>query len=321
MWWAVRSCDGVVSLQEQKLLCNLQRLEVEGCSNLEKLPNAVGSLTSLTKLIISNCSKLVSFPATGFPPGLRDLTVRDCEGFESLPDGMMNNSCALQYLYMKGCPSLRLFPQGELPTTLKRLRIIGCESLESLPEGIIRDPSIGSSNTSDLETLRLQECSSLKSIPSGEFPSILTLLWIWKCKNLESIPGKMLQNLTSLQFLEICNCSEVVSSPEAFLSPNLKLYEEASIWVGPSHTHLSYTLHHLWSISRCDFFFRWSWVSAFSSYISRRSSNIWFPELEIRSLHGTPKPHLSGNSCIEQTALSWGLLYQRKGCHPRLQNL
>ena len=218
----IKSCDGVVSLEEQKLPCNLQRLEVEGCSNLEKLPNALGSLTSLTKLRISNCSKLVSFPATGFPPGLRDLTVRDCEGFESLPDGMMNNSCALQYLYIEGCPSLRRFPEGELSTTLKWLHIVRCESLESLPEGIMRNPSIGSSNTSGLETLNVQECSSLKSIPSGEFPSTLTQLWIWNCKKLESIPGKMLQNLTSLQLLDICNCPEVVSSPEAFLSPNLK---------------------------------------------------------------------------------------------------
>ncbi|KAJ9685388.1 hypothetical protein PVL29_017427 [Vitis rotundifolia] len=207
----IRSCDGVVSLEEQNLPCNLQRLEVRGRSNLEKLPNALGSLTFLTKLIISNCSKLVSFPVAGFPPGLTDLKVRDCQGLESLPDGMMNNSCALQSLWIEGCPSLRRFPQGELPTTLKGLRIIACKSLESLPEGIIRDPSIGSSNTSGLETLRVTD-----------FPSTLTRLWIWNCKNLESIPGKMLQNLTSLQLLNICNCPEVVSSPEAFLSPNLK---------------------------------------------------------------------------------------------------
>lgn len=218
----IRSCDGVVSLEEQKLPCNLQRLQVEGCSNLEKLPNALGSLTFLTKLIISNCSKLVSFPVAGFPPGLTDLTVTDCKGLESLPDGMMNNSCTLQSLCIGGCPSLRRFPQGELPTTLKRLFIFGCESLESLPEGMIRDPSIGSSNTSGLETLIVENCSSLQSIPSDEFPSTLTGLWIWKCKNLESIPGKMLRNLTSLQSLAICNCPEVVSSPEVFLCPNLK---------------------------------------------------------------------------------------------------
>ncbi|XP_034704720.1 putative disease resistance protein At3g14460 [Vitis riparia] len=178
----IRSCDGVVSLEEQKLPCNLRHLGVEGCSNLEKLPNGLGSLTFLTKLIISNCPKLVSFPVAGLPPGLRDLTVRDCVGLASLPDGMMNNSCALQFLSMKGCPSLRRFPQGELPTTLKCLDIIECESLESLPEGIIRDTSIGSSSTSGLERLDISECSSLESIPS-----------------------------------------EIVSSPEAFLTPNLKV--------------------------------------------------------------------------------------------------
>ena len=32
----------------------------------------------------------------------------------------------------------------------------------------------------------------------------------------------MKQNLTSLQVLQICNCRDVLSSPEAFLNPNLE---------------------------------------------------------------------------------------------------
>ena len=219
----IRECGGVVFLEEQKLPCNLETLIVDGCSKLDKLPNELGSLTSLTKLVISNCSKLVSFPATGFPTGLRGLTVRDCEGLKSLPDGMMNTSCCLKHLFIEGCPSLCSFPEGELPATLKCLHIIECNGLKHLPKGIIRDLPIGSGNTSSgLQTLDVITCSSLTSIPSGEFPSTLVNLSIWDCKKLESMPGKVLQNLTSLQLLNISNCPEVVSSPEVFLTTNLK---------------------------------------------------------------------------------------------------
>ncbi|XP_059593698.1 putative disease resistance protein RGA3 [Vitis vinifera] len=212
----INGCDGVVSLEEQGLPCNLQYLEVKGCSNLEKLPNALYTLASLAYTIIHNCPKLVSFPETGLPPMLRDLSVRNCEGLETLPDGMMINSCALERVEIRDCPSLIGFPKRELPVTLKMLIIENCEKLESLPEGI------DNNNTCRLEKLHVCGCPSLKSIPRGYFPSTLETLSIWGCLQLQSIPGNMLQNLTSLQFLHICNCPDVVSSPEAFLNPNLK---------------------------------------------------------------------------------------------------
>uniref|UniRef100_F6I7E3 Uncharacterized protein n=1 Tax=Vitis vinifera TaxID=29760 RepID=F6I7E3_VITVI len=212
----INGCDGVVSLEEQGLPCNLQYLEVKGCSNLEKLPNALHTLASLAYTIIHNCPKLVSFPETGLPPMLRDLIVRNCEGLETLPDGMMINSCALEQVEIKDCPSLIGFPKGELPVTLKKLIIENCEKLESLPEGI------DNNNTCRLEYLSVWGCPSLKSIPRGYFPSTLETLTIWNCEQLESIPGNLLENLTSLRLLTICNCPDVVSSPEAFLNPNLK---------------------------------------------------------------------------------------------------
>ncbi|KAL6339454.1 hypothetical protein AAG906_032989 [Vitis piasezkii] len=211
-------CDELaLSLEQQGLPRNLQYLEVTGCSNLEKLPNALHTLTSLTDLLIRNCPKLVSFPETGLPPMLRNLWVQNCEGLETLPDGMMINSRALDYFEITYCPSLIGFPRGELPTTLKTLIIKNCEKLESLPDGIMH-------HTCCLECLSVWGCSSLKSIPRGDFPSTLETLEIWDCNQLESIPGKMLQNLTSLRNLALCNCPDVMSSSlEVFSTPNLKI--------------------------------------------------------------------------------------------------
>ncbi|KAL6340027.1 hypothetical protein AAG906_038862 [Vitis piasezkii] len=212
----INGCDGVVSLEEQGLPCNLQYLEVKSCSNLEKLPNALHTLASLAYTIIHNCPKLVSFPETGLPPMLRALSVRNCEGLETLPDGMMINSCALERVEIRDCPSLIGFPKGELPVTLKKLRIENCEKLQSLPE------RIDNNYTCRLEKLNVCGCPSLKSIPRGYFPSTLEMLSIWDCEQLESIPGNLLENLTSLRLLIICNFPDVASSPEAFLNPKLK---------------------------------------------------------------------------------------------------
>ena len=163
MW--ILSCEGVVSLEENRLPCYLQYLEVNGCSNLEKLSNALHTLTSLTDLGILNCPKLVTFPDTGLPPMLRSLRV-------------------------KNCPSLIGFPKGKLPTTLKKLWIENCEKLESLPEGIMHYASSDNNYTCSVEWLRIWEFSSLKSILRGHFPSTLESLSFWKCKQLESIPGE-----------------------------------------------------------------------------------------------------------------------------------
>lgn len=165
-------------MEGQRLPCNLRYLNVEWCSNLKKLPNALGSLTFLTKLKFENCSKLVSFLEASFPPMLRALTVINCRGLKSLPDRMMNNTCALEYLEIKRCPSLIGFPKGELPTTLKQLRIRECERLESPAEGMMCNASHGSNNTCVIKLLEAWECSSLKSIPRGEFPSILEMLLV-----------------------------------------------------------------------------------------------------------------------------------------------
>lgn len=130
---SLHDCGGVVSLEEQTLPCNLQSLTVNGCSILEKLPNALGRLTSLTDMRIEDCPKLVSFAETSFQPTLRDVVVKNCETLKSLPDGMMMiNSCALESLEIEGCPSLNGFPKGELPTTLKILKIKNCKILRSL---------------------------------------------------------------------------------------------------------------------------------------------------------------------------------------------
>ena len=104
----VLRCDGLISLEEKALPCNLEYLKIEGCTNLEKLPNELQSRKSLIELIISKCPKLVKILEKGWPPMLRELVVRDCEDLMSLPKGIMGGTCNLEKLLINGCSSLIL---------------------------------------------------------------------------------------------------------------------------------------------------------------------------------------------------------------------
>ena len=208
----VLRCDGLISLEEKALPCNLEYLKIEGCTNLEKLPNELQSLKSLIELIISKCPNLVKILEKGWPPMLRELVVRDCEDLKSLP-------------------------KGELPISLKKLSIYFCENVETLPEGIM-------GSTCNLEELLIEGCSSLTSFPSGLFPSSLKSLTINRCENLKLLPldhmhnlaslvidtceglefqQHHMQNLTSLGNLWISKCPGLVSFPEGGLRFALNL--------------------------------------------------------------------------------------------------
>ncbi|RVW62667.1 putative disease resistance protein [Vitis vinifera] len=164
--------------------------------------------------IVTNldCPKLASFPDVGFPPKLRSLTVGNCKGLKSLPDGMMlkmrndstdsNNLCLLECLSIWNCPSLICFPKGQLPTTLKSLRIKFCDDLKSLPEGMM-----GMCALEELTIVRL------KSLPEG-------------------IMHQHSTNAAALQALEICTCPSLTSFPRGY--PNLKTLPD---W--PQHPHIS----------------------------------------------------------------------------------
>ena len=196
---AIGRCHWLVTMEEQNLPSKLKILKIQDSANLEKLPNALQSLTSLQELTLERCPKLVSFPEAAFSPFLRSLVLQNC-------------------------PSLICFPNCELPTTLKNLRIEDCEKLESLPEGMMQDKSssfsVSKKSCRCLEKLWIKNCSSLKFFPKGELPSTLELLCIWGCTNLESFSEKMSPNSRVLEYLDIRGYPNLKFLPECLT--NLK---------------------------------------------------------------------------------------------------
>ena len=194
-------CDWLVSLDDQRLPCNLKMLKIVDCVNLKSLQNGLQSLTCLEELEIVGCRALDSFREIDLPPRLRRLVLQRCSSLRWLPHNY--SSCPLESLEIRFCPSLAGFPSGELPTTLKQLTVADCMRLRSLPDGMMHPNSTHSNNACCLQILRIHDCQSLVSFPRGELSSTLKRLEIQHCSNLESVSKKMSPSSRALEYLEM----------------------------------------------------------------------------------------------------------------------
>ncbi|KAL7234396.1 hypothetical protein ACSBR1_017907 [Camellia fascicularis] len=183
---------------------NLKSLQIEGCDNLESLPEewVHHPTTKLSFLFISNCKKLESVPS------------------------LRNNSllASLEHLVIKSWPagggivSSYILEKGNFLTNLTYLSIGDMKIGKPLSEwGLHRFSSLetlsleGPSNVSEEE----EEYYSVSSFPVDGMllPTSLTRLLIWNFPNLEKISSSMetIQNLTELYFR---NCPRLASFPE-----------------------------------------------------------------------------------------------------------
>ncbi|CBI40193.3 unnamed protein product, partial [Vitis vinifera] len=248
----------VAPLPNQPLPCNLEYLEINKCASLEKLPIGLQSLTSLRELSIQKCPKLCSLAEMDFPPMLISLELYDCEGLEGLLPSTMKrleirnckqlesislgfSSPNLKMLHIDDCKNLKSLPlQMQSFTSLRDLRIYDCPNLVSFAEEGL---------SLNLTSFWIRNCKNLKmplyqwglhgltslqtfvinnvapfcdhdSLPL--LPRTLTYLSISKFHNLESLSSMGLQNLTSLEILEIYSCPKL----QTFLPK-----EGLSIWI------------------------------------------------------------------------------------------
>ncbi|KAL4342119.1 hypothetical protein GQ457_08G023670 [Hibiscus cannabinus] len=252
---AVMKCPQLLKLiyEDEELPSSLEYIDIEDCSNLEKLPNGIQKLRALKDLSIKWCPKLSSFPSGSFPSMLKNLVILGCTSLQSLPEGLVHNGssssssstrCHLENLEILACPSLRLVPTGELPVALKHLEIWDCNCLEFIPESLLQNNRslefIRIGNCKKLKTLprclstfeyltelHVNQCSSLEYFPASGLPihNLRTML-ISKCDNLKSLPNQM-PDLTSLQYLTVFGCPCIETFPEGGFPPNLL---SLSIW-------------------------------------------------------------------------------------------
>ena len=155
------------------LLCRLGKLVVENCSYLSSLPGPVSNL-KLTVLVVTNCPLLSSLPPVYNLALLTDLRVTYTQ-IKSLPEGfeMLKN---LQTLELSGNQHLTCIPAC-VPTldSLTKIILDDCASLSAMPDniGLLARPF----HRTDC-SIQLFGCSSLCCFPysMGAFfdnPSLL----------------------------------------------------------------------------------------------------------------------------------------------------
>ncbi|KAL9330279.1 hypothetical protein ACSQ67_005282 [Phaseolus vulgaris] len=120
-------------------LVNLRSLELQGCIDLESLPNSIVNLKLISKLDCSWCAKLTKIPRhIGSLTSLMELSLRG-SGIVSLPESIAHLS-SLKSLDLSDCKKLECIPQ--IPPFLKQLVALDCPSIRRvMPNSLVRNLS------------------------------------------------------------------------------------------------------------------------------------------------------------------------------------
>ncbi|TQD85022.1 hypothetical protein C1H46_029413 [Malus baccata] len=235
----------------QTLECKIERLRLKKCQNLLKVPKGLNQLSSLQKLGIHECSRLVSFPDVGLPPSLKDIEITSCDSLIYFAKFQIPQN--LRRIVIRDCKSLKslvdeeecerlglIAPNGFFSDNtnhcLEYILISNCQNLKSLPDGLC--------HLSNLQTLVIGFCGSLVSFPrlsGGRRASNLRGIIIKDCEKLEALPEDM-HNLNSLEQL-IIDYREGLTFPPNLTSLIIwKVKSCKSLW------ELEWGLHRLTSL-------------------------------------------------------------------------
>ncbi|MED6224401.1 hypothetical protein PIB30_083609 [Stylosanthes scabra] len=127
----------------------LKFLYLLNCSKLVSIPNAVGRLTTLKKLIISWCQNLVSFEDEEIEEkehvavhnsNLQLFEIRAAGKLEGLPN-WLERATKLRYLTISRT-GIKSFPTRLLMASLEQLYIYNCPELSSLPNNMDQTHSL-----------------------------------------------------------------------------------------------------------------------------------------------------------------------------------
>ncbi|CAL9174085.1 unnamed protein product [Musa hybrid cultivar] len=254
----IRKCPNLRNLEEGLLshsLPNISDIEIAECAELVWLPvKEFKELTSLAKLSIRSCPKLLSMTRDGdndilLPPSIKELVLSDCGNLGKLLLGCLHNLTSLTRLEIGDCRCIESLPATSL-LHLKRLQYLKfwkCGELRSKDELLLNEGNeqVEGSSVTELciDDTALFKLSFLRrTLPSVRALTIsnfhratmsdeeeqllrsltaLRVLEFEDCKNLQSLPTE-LHALPSLRLLSIIGCPEIQALPEKGLPMSLK---------------------------------------------------------------------------------------------------
>ncbi|KAK4410146.1 putative disease resistance protein [Sesamum angolense] len=197
------------SLEEWKTKNSVQRfscladLEITRCPKLSHLPH----LPTLRSLEIRSSSATL-LGSLAYLTSLKSLGLFDFSELAVFPEGLLQNNTALEELIINSLSITTLSDALDNLSALKKLYLHHCPHLEFLPEGL--------KNLSSLEILELVDCDDLRSFPAAilEDLSSLKFLNFDCCKKLKPFSGPM-KRATILQDLKLMGLREMEHLPES----------------------------------------------------------------------------------------------------------
>ncbi|KAK9995001.1 hypothetical protein SO802_024704 [Lithocarpus litseifolius] len=209
-------------------MCSLKRLDLRDC-NLQKIPNDIGNLSSITELYLSekhfsclpesivqlsklklidlnNCTRLhlIATPDFTGAPNLEKLVFNGCIKLREVHPSIMVHR-RLTLLDLENCKSLRCLPSKFEMESLEVLILSGCSKIKRIPEFM--------GNMKRLSKLHLNGIAVTKLPASIEHLTNLDSLHLRDCKNLVCLPS-IICSFKSLKDINLAGCSKLDGLPE-----------------------------------------------------------------------------------------------------------
>ncbi|EEF49581.1 putative disease resistance protein RGA3 [Ricinus communis] len=221
---------------------SLKILKLEDMIRLKKWQEIdQGEFPVLQQLALLNCPNVINLPRF---PALEDLLLDNCHETVLSSVHFLISVSSLKILNFRLTDML---PKGFLQplAALKELKIQHFYRLKALQE------EVGLQDLHSVQRLEIFCCPKLESFAERGLPSMLQFLSIGMCNNMKDLPNG-LENLSSLQELNISNCCKLLSFktlPQSL--KNLRISACANLESLPTNLHELTNLEYL-SIQSCQ---------------------------------------------------------------------
>ncbi|KAJ6855344.1 disease resistance-like protein DSC1 isoform X1 [Populus alba x Populus x berolinensis] len=198
------NCEHITSLPDLSKARNLERLNLQFCTSLVKVPSSIQHLDRLNDLDLRGCTSLINLPSRINSRCLKSLNLSGCSNLKKCPE----TARKLTYLNLNET-AVEELPQsiGE-QSGLVALNLKNCKHLVNLPENIYLLKSLLIADFSG--------CSSISRLP--DFSRNISYLYL-NGTAIEELPSSI-GDLRELIYLDLSGCSSITEFPK--VSNNIK---------------------------------------------------------------------------------------------------
>ncbi|XP_034887204.1 disease resistance-like protein DSC1 isoform X2 [Populus alba] len=193
------NCEHITSLPDLSKARNLERLNLQFCKRLVKLPSSIQHLDKLVDLDLRCCKRLINLPSRINSSCLETLNLSGCANLKKCPE----TARKLTYLNLNETAVEELPRSIEELSGLVTLNLKNCKLMVNLPENIYLLTS--------LQIVDISGCSSISRFPV--FSKNIRYLYL-NGTAIEELPYSI-GGLRELIYLDLAGCNKLKNLPSA----------------------------------------------------------------------------------------------------------